>query len=523
MELHDHPGGGLVTAAAGLLEVWRRPRWAGAPRELVLLLTVLTLGRLLAAAFIPYTEDEAYYRLWAERLQLGYYDHPPMAAWWIRIGQLIAGDNPLGARLLAVLATTLVSLLLYDLARKLGLGERTAVRAAVWYNAVLLVGFGSFMIIPDAPSCLFWTATLWSLVKTKDGEAWWLAAGATAGLALLSKYSALFLGPGVLIWLAATPKGRARLATRWPWLAALIAGSIFALNVGWNATHDWVSFKKQFGRAAPHGLTPQNVLTLIVGQALVFNPLLTPFALRGCGRIVTAWRKLGDHPLALVLAATVPFALYLLIHSFHAGVQAHWPAPLYPGLALIAAWSAEDLAAKPIWRALAKWAAPFGIVATAITLLHLAIPASDFAPKQDLTTSLRGWPAFGREVEALRAHTGAGWIGTLSYGQAAMLDATREVRAPVLQVTERSRYAFADQPPAAAMTQPGLLVDLQRRFSAEELAYCFGEFHDLGVLVRGRADVPRSRYGVYFVAKPRFDLARRGCWEGKNLKDSRSE
>jgi hypothetical protein len=67
------------------------------------------------------------------------------------------------------------------------------------------------------------------------------------------------------------------------------------------------------------------------------------------------------------------------------------------------------------------------------------------------------------------------------------------------------------------------MVDLQRRFRADELAYCFGEFHDLGVLVRGRADVPRSRYGVYFVAKPRFDLVHKGCWEGKNLKDSRSE
>lgn len=513
----------MVTAADILSDIWRRPRWAGAPRNLAVLLLALTIGRLVAAAVIPYTEDEAYYRLWAHKLQLGYFDHPPMAAWWIRLGQLIAGDNPLGARLLAVLSSSLVSLLIYDLARKLGLGDRTAERAAVWYNATLLVGFGSFMIIPDAPSSLFWAATLWCLAKTKDGEAWWLAAGATAGLALLSKYSALFLGPGVLIWLAATPEGRRRLATPWPWLAALIAGSIFALNVGWNAAHDWVSFKKQFGRAAPHGLTPQNVVALIIGQALVFNPLLTPFAVAGVGRIAGSWRKARDHRLALVLAATAPFTLYLLIHSLHAGVQAHWPAPLYPGLALIAALAAEELDQRPIWSALAQSAAPFGIVATAVTLLHLAIPASDFAPKQDLTTSLRGWPQFGREVEALRAHTGAGWIGTLSYGQAAMLDQTHEVKAPVLQVTERSRYAFAEQPPAAAMARSGLIIDLQRRLSLDELTYCFGDIRPLGVLVRGRADVPRSRYGVYYVEKPRFDLVAKGCWDEKSLKDSRAE
>jgi 4-amino-4-deoxy-L-arabinose transferase-like glycosyltransferase len=512
-----------VTAATVLAEVWRRPRWAGAPRNLAALLLALTIGRLIAAAVIPYTEDEAYYRLWAEQLQLGYFDHPPMAAWWIRLGQLIAGDNPLGARLLAVLSSVVVSLLIYDLARKFGLGERTAERAAIWYNATLLMGFGSFMIIPDAPSGLFWTATLWCLAKTKDGEAWWLAAGAAAGLGLLSKYSALFLAPGLLLWLAATPKGRDQLRTPWPWFAAGVAGALFALNVGWNAAHGWVSFKKQFGRAAPHGLTPLNLVSLIIGQALVFNPLLTPFAVMGAGRIAKAWRKAGDHPLALILATTVPFTLYLLIHSLHAGVQAHWPAPLYPGLALIAAWAAEGLELKPIWRRLAQWAAPFGIVATALTLLHLALPASDFAPKQDLTTGLRGWTRFGQDVEALREHTGAGWIGTLSYGQAAMLDQTHEVKAPVLQVTERSRYTFAEQPPNAAMARPGLIIDLQRRLSADELAYCFGDIRPLGTLLRGRADVPRSRYGVYYVDKPRFDLVAKGCWDDKSLKDSRAE
>ena len=32
---------------------------------------------------VPLTEDEAYYRLWSARLQMGYFDHPPMIAWWI--------------------------------------------------------------------------------------------------------------------------------------------------------------------------------------------------------------------------------------------------------------------------------------------------------------------------------------------------------------------------------------------------------------------------------------------------------
>ena len=57
-----------------------------ARRGLVVLLLGLAVIRLAAAALVPLTEDEAYYRLWSQHLSLGYYDHPPMIAWWIRAG-----------------------------------------------------------------------------------------------------------------------------------------------------------------------------------------------------------------------------------------------------------------------------------------------------------------------------------------------------------------------------------------------------------------------------------------------------
>ena len=44
-----------------------------AARGLWLLILLLTAARLWAAAAIPLTEDEAYYRLWSQHLHLGYY------------------------------------------------------------------------------------------------------------------------------------------------------------------------------------------------------------------------------------------------------------------------------------------------------------------------------------------------------------------------------------------------------------------------------------------------------------------
>ena len=57
--------------------------------------------------------------------------------------------------------------------------------------------------MPDAPASLFWAVTLWRCAVPGDARrgGWWLAAGVAAGLAVLSKYSALFLAPGVLLWL----------------------------------------------------------------------------------------------------------------------------------------------------------------------------------------------------------------------------------------------------------------------------------------------------------------------------------
>ena len=73
------------------------------------MLAALTLVRFFVAATTPLAPDEAYYWTWSKALAGGYLDHPPMVAVWIRIGTAIAGDDPLGVRLLAPIAALLGS------------------------------------------------------------------------------------------------------------------------------------------------------------------------------------------------------------------------------------------------------------------------------------------------------------------------------------------------------------------------------------------------------------------------------
>ena len=91
-------------------------------------LLAATVVRLMVAATMPLSADEAYYRVWAHALAPGYLDHPPMVALWIRAGTAVAGDTALGIRLFGPLSALLGSLLLWrageDLAPGRGVGGR---------------------------------------------------------------------------------------------------------------------------------------------------------------------------------------------------------------------------------------------------------------------------------------------------------------------------------------------------------------------------------------------------------------
>ena len=490
---------------------------SGWRRGLLLLALALTALRLLAAGTIHLTEDEAYYRLWAQHLQLGYLDHPPMIAWWIRLGELIGGDTPLGVRLLPVLGSGLSTWLIGDLTTRLGAEPRTAFRAALWYNATLTICLGGMLAIPDAPASLFWTVALWALARfwASRNAGWWLAAGAAAGLAVLSKYSGLFLAPGVLLWLLLIPGGWSELRKPGPWSAAALAAAIFAVNVAWNAQHHWMTFDKQFGRVTPHAFTPAHLAEFLGTQLLLFTPLMAAYAFGGARR---AWRERaepGAVQLMLPLATSAPFALYLLIHSLHDRVQGHWPAPLFGAFAICAAVAAERSGGGRVARAARGLTPAIGLSIAAASFLLIALPSPTPLGRLDPTLALRGWPQFAADIERLRVRTGAAWVGTESYGVYAQLNAEHGIAAPLLQVVERERY-WPDEPPRADFTRPdftrpGLIVDLARRMGPAELPRCFTHVTPVGQLARAGGPGPNQRYSAFLVSGPRRDIWTQGC------------
>ncbi|KEQ02440.1 ArnT family glycosyltransferase [Pseudorhizobium pelagicum] len=134
----------------------------------VFTISLLFLAAHLAiAASVPLFDDEAYYALWARDLSLGYYNHPPMIAYMIRMGTSLFGETAIGIRLFPVLGFVASEHLLGDIARRMSGGAAgLPVLATMLYNLNLLVfALGSFAT-PDAPSTLFWVAALWAAAQS---------------------------------------------------------------------------------------------------------------------------------------------------------------------------------------------------------------------------------------------------------------------------------------------------------------------------------------------------------------------
>jgi predicted permease len=144
---------------------------------------------------------------------------------------------------------------------------------------VFSLAFGCW-VLPDGPLDVALLAFLYAVIRAlglPQGQAaprWWLAAGLCAGLALLSKYSAVLVLAGAALAVLSDPLSRRELRRFAPWLAVLLALLLFTPALYWNATHGWASFHYQGGRATGLRLRPFMPFSIWGGEALFLLPWL---------------------------------------------------------------------------------------------------------------------------------------------------------------------------------------------------------------------------------------------------------
>jgi 4-amino-4-deoxy-L-arabinose transferase-like glycosyltransferase len=414
-----------------------------------------TAVRLVLAAALPLAPDEAYYWVWSRALAPGYFDHPPMVALWIRAGTWLLGDIPLGIRLLGPLSAALGSVLLWDAAEHLLPHRNAGAVAVLLINTTVLVGVGAVLATPDAPLLLFWTAVLWAMARITAGGsgAWWLSAGIFTGLAFASKYTAVLLVLGIGIWVAmAAPQWLRRAG---PYAAAGVTLAIAAPVLWWNATHSWVSFVRQGGRAGvwlPQR-APQYLAELVAGQLALATPLIFLFLIGGmavAARI--AWRRREPVSTLLATMSVVP-ALVFVQHALGDRVQANWPAIAYPGAAMAAA----ALRGR-FWQRLLLPAIGLGLLMTTAVYVQAVFAPLTLPPKFDpIALQTGGWQGFATVVEQARRRNGGGFVAADNYGVAAELARSLPASVPVIAVGPR--WSSFELPAPAVDNASGILVE----------------------------------------------------------------
>jgi len=382
-------------------------------KPLAVALAAVTLLRLIVAATVPLAPDETYYWIWSHALAGSYLDHPPMVALWIRAGTSLLGQTALGVRLLGPLSAAVASWMLFDTGRVLFPGTKAGVVAATLLNATLLLGVGTVIMTPDSPLLFFWTATLWAMARLVASGAgrWWLVAGVAGGLALDSKYTALFLWIGVGLWLVLVPTIRPWLRRWQPWAAVAIGLALFAPVLCWNEAHAWAGIVKQGARvddwrpARAIGF----LIELVGGQIGLATPLVWVLCMGGLGVAIRRVWRLRDPAWSLLLSLSLPPIAVFLQHAIGDRVQGNWPAIIYPALAL----AAGGMAVRDRW-----WigASALGFAITAVVYGQAATGVVRLPPRLDpIAMRLAGWDGLAVQVEAARIATGADFVAADGY------------------------------------------------------------------------------------------------------------
>ena len=418
------------------------------------LIAALTTLRVIYASLLDLRTDEAYYWTWSKESVLSFLDHPPMIAWFIRFGTAIFGDTNFGVRFAGVLAMLVMQLLLADIVRRVTHDFRAVVIAVLMPEAALYYGLLMAKVSPDVALIPFATAMVWALVRLteSDDARWWLAAGAFAGLALLSKFTAGLLLPAVAAFML-VPRER-RLRSPYPWAAALIAFALFLPVLIWNMEHDWASFRFQLVRAtATHEWSLRTLGEFVGLQFGLVGFILLPVVLTGV--VLTAWRgyRRGDAVAILLSTAVIVPFVYFLWKSLSLRVGDTWLMFIWPlGFAATAinlsmlrgeGWPESFIRSSFGW---ARLAMITGIAFVVGVFLYYVATPLNFIGRTDPVGGEAGYQTIVRRAEVELKHTGATWIATTDYRTYAMLRWFFRGRVPVVQINERGRYLGFREP-----------------------------------------------------------------------------
>ena len=372
---------------------------------LVLFLTLVI--RLLAGSQFLLVPDEANYWQWSRYLAMGYYDHPPMIAWAIRLSTNLFGNNEFAVRLPTVLGITVASSYLCLLAAR-WFSCRCAFHTALVSQVILLMNGSALIATPDGLLLPCWAAACYHAAQALDRNrlGQWLLTGIWFGLGLLSKYTMLLFLPSLFFCMLFTRIYRSRLVSYKPWFGLLVGFLVFTPVLIWNSQNNWVTFRHVLyqGGVENSTLFTLNYISDFFGtQVALLSPVIFLLILAGWLDGWTNKRLRPGDGAFLIWMSLTGFAVFTVL-SFHVRIYGNWPSPAYlTALVLIAALYSPGQQGRA---AAHHWLWNFGIglalLMTTAVIVQLFYPLLPIRIDLDRTArETAGWNELGRITDTV--------------------------------------------------------------------------------------------------------------------------
>lgn len=294
------------------------------PRIFLLLLGVVLTINLLQAYFTPLIFDEAYYWHFAQNMAWGYFDHPPMVAFMIKLGSYLF-DGELGVRLVGCILSAGTFIVIWQCIDTPKKNDYVVPFFVLVFSMALLNAYG-FFTLPDTP-LLFFTALLLYVYKRflRDTSARWaIILGVVMACLMYSKYNAAIIIICILL------SNLKLLANKYAWLSIVVALFCYIPHFIWLYQNDFVTISYHlFDRPNSPYKFEKYTIGYFVNLVAIFG-LTFPWIYKSLYKT-----RASDTFTKALLYLTYGVLIFFFISSFNRRVQTQWIIVIAIPLAII--------------------------------------------------------------------------------------------------------------------------------------------------------------------------------------------
>ncbi|MEZ4826323.1 MAG: glycosyltransferase family 39 protein [Bacteroidia bacterium] len=345
------------------------------------LLGIWFLVNAFQAVFTELFHDEAYYWMYSQHPDWGYFEHAPMIAVMIRAGSwLFSGEW--GVRFFSVLMGVGALGLTWKMT-----DQKNPLFFFVLVFSMIMVHVGGFLAVPDSPYIFFTALFLYQYKRFLKAE----SLKNTLGLALVVTLLIYSKYHGVMV-LFFTLLSNLRLLRKWQfWVIVGVSTLLFIPHLNWLIQNDFGTFRYHLLQR-PRGHFPmETFFNFMLGQVLFAGPLMgIPVIVGGF-----LYRAEGEFERTLKFVFTGILS-FLLLFSINSWIEANWAAGAYiPGMILAYQFLERNEKWKQwVWRlAVPGWVLFF--------LLRIYLAVNIFPELRQFRREFHGWDEWAMQMDSL--------------------------------------------------------------------------------------------------------------------------